>query len=242
MKRVCITILLCSLLGIASCSKKPDSPSLPTADQVLATYVKALGGQDAIARVNSRLTKGSIEMRGATGKVENYAKSPSKYMSVTMTPEGTLKEGFDGAAGWGIDPAGHTRDWTADEIALSTRTRNLHRDIELKSLYTNIAVVGQEAVEGRPAYIVELTPKAGKAERMFFDAQTGLLVEHEYEVVGPQGPRPFMYLYDNYKEVDGVKLPFTIKRVKPTGYTVKIDEVQNNIAINDDQFKRPLNP
>jgi len=219
MKRVCITILLCSLLGIASCSKNSGSPSLPTADLVLDTYVKALGGQDAIARVNSRLSK-----------VENYAKTPSKYMSVTMTPEGTLREGFDGAAGWGIDPTGRMRDWTADEIALSARTRNLHRDIEFKSLYTNIAVVGQENVEGRPAYVLELTPKAGKAEKMFFDAQTGLLIEHEYEVVGPQGARPFMYLYDNYKEVDGVKLPFTIKRVKPSGYTVKIDEV------------RPLNP
>lgn len=242
MKRLTITILLCSLLGMASCSSKSGTPSMPTADQVLDSYVKALGGQAAIARVNTRFTKASIEMRGATGKVENYAKSPSKYMSVTETPEGTIREGFDGAAGWGIDPTGRLREWTPDEIALSMRNRSLHRDIEFKSLYTNIKVVGQEPVEGRPAYVLEMTPKAGKAEKMFFDVQTGLLLEHEYEVVGPQGSRPFLYFYDDYKDVDGVKMPFTIKRIKPSGYTLKINEVQNNIAINDDQFKRPPTP
>jgi len=242
MKRILVTIVLCSLLGIVSCSKNSGPQSLPTADQVLDAYVKALGGQAAIERVTSRFTKSSINIKGQTGSVENYTKAPSKYMSVVVTPEGTTREGFDGASGWGMDPTGRLRDWTGDEVALSSRNRNFYKETQIKSMYSTIAVTGREDLEGREAYVLELTPKSGGTEKMYFDTKTGLLLEQYYEVSGSQGPRPFLYEFDDYREVDGVKLPFTIKRVKPSGYELKVSEVKNNIAMSDDQFKRPLNP
>lgn len=242
MKRILVTLILCSLLSIASCSKNAGPQSLPTADQVLDAYVKALGGQAAIEKVTSRFTKSSISVRGQTGSVENYAKAPSKYMSVIVTPDGTTREGFDGASGWGIDPTGRLRDWTGDEIASSSRNRNFYRDTQIKSMYPRIAVTGKEDLDGKEVYVLELTPNSGSPEKMYFDTQTGLLLEQYYEVMGPQGARPFLYAYDDYRDVDGVKVPFTIKRMKPSGYELKVAEVKNNIAMSDDQFKRPSNP
>lgn len=245
MKRILIAaslLLSFSIIGVAC-----KSQEAPSADQILSRYVDALGGKASIEKLNSRVMKGTIEWGEKKGVVEYYSKSPNKYMSVTtLSEEGsapfTSREGFDGAAGWGVDPKNRSifRDWTENENVVSKRSRDFYRELRLKEIYPTIALVKKDKADDREGYVVELTPSSGKPDGMFFDAQTGLLTYYQFELPAPEGKSlRYVYKYDDYREVDGVKLPFTIIRKKPSSYTIKFTEIKHNVMINDEQFSKP---
>ena len=105
MKRTIITLVLI-LVGATSvlaeakpdADKKPAGP-MPTVDQVLENYVKAIGGKDAFMKVTSRVEKGTLEIAamGVNAPIEMYSKAPSKsYFFLEIPSYGVITEGFDG--------------------------------------------------------------------------------------------------------------------------------------------------
>ena len=53
-------------------------------------------------------------------------------------------------------------------------------------------------------------------------------------------PEPTEIYYENYREVDGVKLPFTERTVGSSySVTLKFYEVKHNIPIDDAKFDGP---
>ena len=245
--------MLCSLLNLASIAKQPqvnsllqspaDGPVLPTVDQVLDNYVKALGGKAALEKLTSRAIKGEIEWNDGTGTAEHYLKAPNKYVSVTtlegIIMDGTLHDGFNGSAGWTLGLAGNLRDWSSAEVALAQRFRDFYKELRLKGLYQSITLKSKEKIGNKEAYVLELTPTAGRPEKMYFDLATGLLLRHEYALEGAQGVLTYEYNYDNYREVDGVKVAFTIRRMKPSKWTLQVTEVKHNLNLDDAKFNKP---
>src|SRR5216117_4087920 len=94
MKRMIVTLALV-LLGAAwalaqakpDADKKPAGP-MPTVDEVLEKYIKAVGGKEAIMKVTSRVEKGTFEMpaMGVTAPVEIYSKAPNKALFFLEIP------------------------------------------------------------------------------------------------------------------------------------------------------------
>ena len=40
--------------------------------------------------------------------------------------------------------------------------------------------------------------------------------------------------------MDGVKLPFTIRRLRPDGDSIiKLSEIKNNVLVDDNKFEKP---
>ena len=49
--------------------------------------------------------------------------------------------------------------------------------------------------------------------------------------------------FEDYREVDGIRLPFTVRVVSPTGtYSLRFSKVQHNIPIDDAKFSKPTAP
>ncbi len=254
MTRILIALFLFNSLGpllepagLKALSRpQASSPSLPTPDQILARYIQTLGGKATLEKLTNRTVKGSIEwsqLSGTSGLVEHYFKAPGKYMAITTAPGlGTTKEGFNGNAGWSVNADGSQRSWENHEVTAAKLYRDFHREVRLKAIYPTITVTGKEKIGSKETYVLELTPVGGKPERMYFDVKTGLLLIHEYEVQGPKYLQPFEYYYEDYRDVDGVKIPFTIRRVKPSAYTIKLSEVKHNVDLTDDKFDKPVTP
>ena len=70
--------------------------------------------------------------------------------------------------------------------------------------------------------------------------KTGLLIRQEMIVESPQGKTQLIVEFEDYREVDGVKLPFS-RRWSPPGFTFtqKFDEIKHNVAIDDARFAKP---
>ncbi len=240
--RATIIILVAILLAPAIAAHNQQG-SLPTVDQILEKYVQAVGGREAIKKLSTRVMKATQEIStmGLKAEVEGYQKAPDKLLVVVTVPgHGASSEGFDGTTGWSNDPMSGLRRKGGAELARMKRDYDLYKDINLKQHYPRMVVKGRVEVAGRQAYVVEATPAEGAAEKMYFDAETGLLIRQDGLLESPQGSLPVEYYFEDYREVDGVKIPFTTKLVNPAMTAViKLKEVRHNVPVDDARFQIP---
>src|SRR5262249_32968211 len=90
----------------ATPAAQTDAP-LPSAKDVIAKYVTAIGGADAYGAVSAVHAKGTLTMPGQniSGDVEMFGPRPAKaVMRVTLAGIGQAESGFNGDVGWTIDP------------------------------------------------------------------------------------------------------------------------------------------
>jgi len=217
--------------------------SLPTADQVIEKYVQAIGGKAAIEKATSRVTKGTFEIpaMGASGPIEIYAKAPNKSaMTITFPGFGTIQQGYNGQVAWAQEPSSGMRDLSGAELASAKREAEFYGALKMKELYPKMVVTGKTKVGSGESYIVEMTPAEGKVEKWYFDTQSGLLTRVDMEVDSPQGNIPFEVYLEDYRDVEGTKMPFTVRRTSPAiSFTIRLEEVKNNVPIDDAKFNKP---
>lgn len=210
---------------------------LPTVDQVLDKYVEAIGGRSTLMKSTSRITK-SLRV-GADGVLvpeEVYQKAPNKLLIVTRYPDLVLRKGFDGTKGWARDGKGESMI-SEQDLAELERDAEFYKDIDLKRLYAQMSITGKEKIGDQQAYVIETKSYNGSSERLYFDVQTGLLIRRYKEFKIAIGSFPTQTDYQDYKEVDGIKLPFTLRWSIPgRTWGRKITEVKHNTMIDDANF------
>ncbi len=255
MKRLPLVLLLIALVLTAqlSCThSEPTAESNPAAsstppeqafvDQILQRYEQALGGKDAIAAITSYKLKGTFDLSGMTGTIEGWQKEPHKTLTVFEFPRfGTLKKGFDGETRWVQTPGGTFSKSSPQEIAELERDAEAFSVGKIKSLFESMKLENKARLSGRDMYVVEGKPAKGPAEKLFFDVENGLLVR--WDMARRQENRGTVFVkvhLDDYKEVSGVKMPFKVRfAFESFNFTVKLDEMQHNIPIDDSIFKKP---
>jgi hypothetical protein len=224
---------------------KPDV-ALPSVDQILDKYVQAVGGKAAIEKLTSRVATGSFEIptMNLTGTVELYAKAPNKSgIAIDITGFGLVQEGYDGKTAWAQDPASGMREKSGVELAAVKRDAEFYQPLKLKQLYPKMEVKSKEKVGEREAYVIIATPEEGDPEKLYFDAQTGLLVRTDIERESPQGKIPVEVYLEDYREVDGNQIPFTIRQITPIfSATIRIKEYKHNVPVDDAKFSKPSAP
>ena len=241
---MCLIVLLAGLT--AAVAQTTPQAALPSVDQILDKYVQALGGKAALEKLTSEVAKGTFEMDQMPGPAaeEIYGKAPNKQCMVTDSPGfGQFRRGFNGAAGWEHNPQTGLRDITGPELAAMKRDADFYWAIKLKELYPKMTVKEKESVNGHDAYVIEATPPDGAAETMYFDADSGLLVRTEREGEGPNGKVTIDTTFSDYREVDGVRLPFVMHiSLGDFAFVIKLSEVKHNVPIDDAKFDKPALP
>jgi zinc protease len=226
--------------GLAAQSK----PAL-TAEQIIEKSLEASGGRAAMSKLTSTYASGSIEFvtTHMRGQMEMYAKAPNKQLVISkLEGVGEVRQGFDGEVAWGQDPSGAVEKVTDDALDDVRRSAVFNAALKWRELYPKVELVGEEAVGGRPAWVVRLTPATGKPEKHYFDQQTFMLVkEAGTRDIPKQGAVEISVELSDYREIGGIKVPFRIKQAMvPLGdMIITLSEVKNNIAIDDAQFAMP---
>jgi len=72
------------------------APAPDAAEKIIDHYIQAVGGPEAIQKINSRVEKGTISFGGQQFPVEVLAKAPKKRISLVHTPNGNNITAFDG--------------------------------------------------------------------------------------------------------------------------------------------------
>lgn len=215
----------------------------PTLNSILERYVVALGGREAVAKLNSRVTRARIDVAGVSfgGRLETFAKAPNMLVTVIKTEStGTLKRGFDGKASWMISNQKGFQNPSPLELAALAVEAEFYRDIKLKELYSRFHLVGTGKVGTRDAYIVEATPRIGAPEKLYFDVETALLLRRDGLGAGAQGVVRAEYYFSDWRVVDGVKIPFKTTELTPNAtYVFTVEEVKHNVPLDEGIFRQP---
>jgi zinc protease len=238
-------ILILSLCGffIVACGVAKPQTAQPNVNDIVARYVSALGGRAAISKVTTRISKGTFELEGldTKGTAESYAKAPNKYMTIITIPGyGEVRTCFDGLVGWTKRPETGLVAMMGQDLSSQRRRAEIYQAIKLNELYPQLSLKGQQDVEGWPAYVVEGEPGDGTLRRMYFDVSSGLLTRNDEEQDSAEGRERTEFYLSDYREVEGVKVPFTIRQIQGKSIlTVRLTDVLVNQPIEDSVFSMP---
>jgi zinc protease len=216
---------------------------LPSADQVLDNYVKAIGGRDAWMKVKSRVSTGTIDVPAfnVTGTLEVHQKAPDKVLSQAVIAGQAYRHGSDGTMSWSDDPQNGIKEESGKAAAASKREADFYHPLDLRKVYSKLTVTGAEKVGAHDTYVVEAVTDDGVTDKLYFDAKTGLLVRSVSHHPGPDG-NDAIYTADveDYRDVDGLKIPFVSHQSSDqAAYTVTFTDVKQNVDLSDDQFAKP---
>jgi len=238
---LCLSVMAAGAISVWG-QAQPQA-SLPSLDEILAKYEKAVGGKAALEKLTSRVSKASFNMTimATPGTTEVYQKAPNKFVSITDVPDfGVVSSGTNGTVAWMDTPQTGTQELTGDLAAATKRQADFYGQVRLKETYAKMVVKGKESFEGHDVYVVQATPAEGAPELLSFDSDSGLLVRSQTQVSGPQGTIDIDSRLSDYREVDGVKLPFVIDQERSDfSFTLKFTEIKHNVPIDDAKFEKP---
>lgn len=227
--------------------EKPNTSvaALPTTEQVIAKYEQAIGGRAAYEKLKSRVMKGTqIISDGTALPLEVYRVAPSKMVAIITTKGGPVMSGYDGSTGWVKNQRGQ-REMSGAQLSQMKRSAEFLGDFKLREMYPGLVVVGKEKIGERDAYVVASQVANNRTEKLYFDTETGLLLRLLAITQTLLAPLPEQTDFEDYREVDGVKLPFTVRQsfVDPwTGWTRKFTEVKHNVPVDETKFNMPSLP
>jgi zinc protease len=247
MKRILSIVLLGLGLSAPALAQEPatakPTEALPTVDKILDNYLKAVGGRDAWEKLTSRVSKGSMQIpaMNLNCAVEIDEKAPDKNYTVTTIPGfGDVRQGFDGAVGWTSDPQSGLHVMAGQELAEVKRDSQFYMPLRLRQIYPHITLKGKDKLGDHDAWIIEVAPAEGAPDTLYFDAQTGLLLRQKGERETPQGKAQIQTDFEDYRDVDGIKLPFTIRQTSDmSSFIIQVTEVHHNVPVDDAKFAKP---
>jgi photosynthetic reaction center cytochrome c subunit len=221
--------------------------NLPGAADVLDRYIEALGGRAALEGVRSRVSRGFLlhagvlnagtplahaGNRAATDRVEIVQRLPDKVTIAYGQADGRVEQTYAGKTG-SLKNAKGSHEMPAVEAARVTARYDLRRDLKLRDQAEAARVIRRETIDGRETWVVETTGTDGDLLHLFFDTETGLLrrqIAYRPTVIGPY---PEQTDYDDYRDVDGVMVPYLIKFSVlddlHAGYTRRLTQVRQNV-------------
>jgi zinc protease len=229
--------------------KSPDvqarpSGDIPGVDNIINKYVQAIGGVAAHQKLTSRVMKGTFiipDKQNMPGTFEAYEKAPNKSLVVINFPGGgIIREGYNGVIGWSQESQEEVRVMTGAELISTKVDSDFYKEIRLPQIFRKLTFKSTEKVGNILTHKLEGTTEDGYSETMYFAVESGLLVRTDLVEESPAGKIALELHFEDYREVDGIKIPFTVSHRSPEFSIIfKINEVKHNGPIEDEKFEKP---
>jgi hypothetical protein len=233
-KRPLAIALFLILTGLAMPARAQD------AGKIVDQYIKAEGGSKALSKVQTLALEGRFT-NAADGKAGTYTfdtKLANRYYSELVVDERPLIEAYNGKSAWHQNAVGEIGTLVGVEGAQLEAAGQYYnsRLVNAKKNKLGIAFVGHAQVRGKDALQIEVTTPAGLKRQIFFDPQTHLIVKE----VAAIGGIDEQILYDDYRTVDGLKLPHKIELHRGNdAYDIAITRAAVNGAVGERVFDFP---
>ena len=234
----------------------PVKNILPNAEQIVARYLSAVGAnrQDVLSK--TIVMKGVIERidrAKASGPIEIIFKSPNKARLTEPTANGVSTRGTNGTAAWSQTAKG-VAVAPPERVKSSVASIMLFSPIKLPDSLNQTTATGASApatvsgivrVNDRDTYLVTIEHSATQLTQLFFDVETGLLLRRVNVTNTMLGPLNVQWDFSDYRDVSGLKLPFTIRTSDVSSYDTivrRFKEIRIDSKINDSVFDVPRSP
>ncbi|MDQ8143152.1 pitrilysin family protein [Chryseobacterium sp. CFS15] len=188
---------------VAKPTAQKVDPSVTVAS-VVDKYINAIGGKANLSKVNSYTMTGSMSMQGQNIDIKTTKAQGGKEIQIVSMGAMTLqKQVFDGKTGYS-EQGGQKVQMTKEQIADNLKTTELFEELGF-SKSGDYKLTGIEKINGEDSYAIKSGDKA-----YYYSVKTGLKTG-ETETVSTQGQTfTVPTTFADYKDVAGVKMPYTI--------------------------------
>jgi zinc protease len=208
-----------------------------TAEKIIKNFIDAIGGEDKIYNIVDRTTVMRGKVQGINITMISYQKAPNKLKQQIKAGANEQVIIFDGEKGI-MSAAGQRQEITGSEL----EKLKLESTIALLTDpgYYGIALSfeGAEKIDSVNAYKVVMTLPSGIKWKQYYNTETFLKVKESKYVNSPMGLFEQHIYYNDYREVDGMKLPFKIKQTVGTqSMEFTVSSVKINSGLTDREFE-----
>jgi len=242
--------VLLALASLAALGASAHAQAKLTADDIIARYIKTVGGVDKIQSIKTLRRVGKYTGDdGFQAVVIQESTRPNKVREEFSVQGMTAINAYDGANGWKIDPFGGKKD--AESLS-EEEMRSIIEDsdfdeplIDYKAKGNKVELVGMDQIEGTDVYKLKVTLKSGDIRYYYMDADSYVPIKYETKRIIRGTPQESETTLGDYKQVGGWFLPFSIEtRQKGSSGSQKItlDKIEFNVPIDTTRYVRPRPP
>ena len=216
-----------------------------TVDDLVKKNIEAHGGYEKLKSVKSIKSTVKFIMQGIEGPATILVKRPDKFRLDAVFQGMTITQAYDGKTGWSIMPFGGNLDprkMSEEELKEMEESADIDGAfVDYKKKGHKIELIGQEDLEGTPAYKLKLTLKNGNVRYVYLDAEYFLEIKIIAKVKRGDNEFEVESVLGDYKEVKGLMVAHSIevKMNKQTIRQVTVDKVELDVEIDDKLFVMP---
>lgn len=213
--------------------EKPQAKEIDASvsvEKVYADYIEAIGGRDAVEEVETVAMIAEATVQGMALNLSMKRTMDGKLnQEVSVGGNVMSKQIFNGQTGF-VVAQGQKIPYTEDQIKAAKIDANPFPELEVE----NASLEGIENVEGIDAYVVAL----GENNKAFYDMETGLKIKTVQTVSQMGQTMSIPTGYSDYREVEGVKFPFSISQVAgPQTFEFNVTEILVNEGVTAEDFE-----
>jgi glutaredoxin len=212
-------------------------PAMPARDEVVAKYAAAVGKMDKSALANLTM-KGTREVASGAKMDLDISLKDGKMRS--STPQTTIV--LTPTGGWSRTKEEGTREMDAEQREQFNDQRHALEFLTPEDVPADARVVRKDKVNDRDVYVLQSSIAPKVRQRLYFDAENGLLVRRVLLRSLPIGDSPLEVDYSDYRDAGGFKLPHTIQLSSPDPFlssTRHFSEIHPNAKVDDNLFEMP---
>jgi outer membrane lipoprotein-sorting protein len=223
-----------------------------TADEAVEKALAAMGGRAALTKLNTRVITGTITVStqgvDIPGTVEISYKAPNlarTFMKLDLSAFGgremIIDRRCDGKTAFEINSQTGAKEITGNQLENLLNASFPSPFLNYRQAGAKVDVARKERLGDKDVIVLVYTPKIGSVSNLYFDAQTWQLVRSVGKVNVPEAGGEIEQTTDpsDYREVDGVKIPFTLVMSSPVqSLTIRIRKVEHNKPLDDAIFGR----
>ncbi len=207
-----------------------EIPAGVTAKTVLENYLKSVGKTQSVKTIAIQ-AKG--EMQGIALDFEIKRSGTDKFLQLITGMGMTLSKQIVNGKTVSVEAQGQKIPVSDDEVVIAQMESGVFPEVNMLK-NNNIKLVAIESFNGADAYVIALTDK----KNLYYDVVSGLKVGEKTTVEMGGQKIENIVIYDDYREVKGVKVPYAIS-VSSAGMTFefKTSGVKINEGVSDADFK-----
>ena len=224
-----------------------QNPLSPMPDEVFNKYLQAVGGAQKAAALTSFVASGSNVGYGPESadkrQAEIYSTAmPLRRSIVIHTSNGTNTHTFDGTNAWQAAPLRPVDVLTlsGQELTGAKIDAMLWFPAQVKSIAPRWRVGTSTTIDDQDVDVVQGNAADGIIVTLYFDQKTGLLTRSIRYTDSPVGKIPVQTDYSDYRDVNGVKMPFKFTQTWLDGRdTFELTQIRANGNVEAARFNKP---
>ena len=231
-RKITLTAAFC-LSALAAIAHAQDP------QKIVDQYIKAAGGSKALSQAKTITIEGAFSTAdGKTGTYTLNTRLPNRFYSELVAGDTNLIEAYNGKSAWHRTANGEFATLVGAEgnqLEAAGQYYNSHL-VDAKKNKIGLGFAAFSKVRGRDTLEIEVTTMTGVKRHVFFDPQTHLIVQEAATIGGIDE----QILYDDYRPVSGLKIPYNIELHRGTDtYDIAVTRAEVNAAVGERVFDFP---